>query len=84
MISVLRKEMKTKYKIKTTWKLKLALPRKFYELKPSALGKDVLSNDKRLVFKKQELEVRTLPDYVPNLQFFIQIMLKIYNEVDRK
>ena len=76
-------KVKTKYKIKTQWSLKIALPKKHYVLEQKTRDIDDNSDPKRIVFKSQKVEIRTLYNYVPNINFFMKMVLGVYKKVRR-
>ncbi|HAS45062.1 MAG TPA: hypothetical protein DCS93_31560 [Microscillaceae bacterium] len=75
-------KVKTKYKIKTQWNLKIALPKKHYILEKRTREVDD-TDPKRIVFKAQQVEIRTIYNYVPNVNFFMKMVLGIYKKVQR-
>ncbi|OJJ22513.1 hypothetical protein BKI52_07480 [marine bacterium AO1-C] len=76
-------KIKTKYKIKTQWNLKIALPKRHYMLEQKGRGVDETSDPKRIIFKSQQVEIRTLYNYVPNVNFFMNMVLSVYKKVRR-
>lgn len=77
-------KVKTKYKIKTQWRLKVALPKRYYALEKPDRNADDKSDPKRIIFKVQQTEIRTLYNYVPNVNFFINMVFtRVYKRVRR-